>query len=65
MTIVVQFDRSLVCPYVHMCMSTVCLDWSGKRETRASGQRPYFRVQSEAGRDPARFVGMSRRRHDG
>lgn len=41
-----------VCTYVCMCVSMVCLDWSGKRETRVSGQRPYFRVQSKAGRDP-------------
>lgn len=65
MTVVVQPDCPVACTYVHMCVCIVCLDWSGKRETRASGQRPYFRVQSEAGRDPTRFAGMSRRRHDG
>lgn len=45
-----------MCVFVHMCVcvcvSMVCLDWSGKRETRVSGQRPYFRVQSGAGGTP-------------
>lgn len=60
-----QPDCHVVRTDVNMCMYVACLDRSGKRETRASGQRPYFRVQSEVGRDPARFAGMSRRRHDG
>lgn len=64
MTVVVP-DCLVVHTYVHMCMSIVSLHWSGTRETRASGQRPCFKVQSEVGRDPARFAGMSRRRHDG
>lgn len=51
---VVQLHYTVLQPYLIVCVfvSMVCLDWSGKRETRVSGQRPYFRVQSKSGRDP-------------